>query len=88
MKSLKEVLELVEQYNNGSIELTEEVVKCQRLLRESEVVGEAENGNVYILKYSADNKLYALSNYNTGTLKYISEYDEYYDKHKDNESYV
>lgn len=88
MKSLKEVLDLLEQYNNGSIKLTEEVVECQKILRESEVIGELENGNVYILRYNVDGKLYALSNYNTGTLKYISDYDEYYEKHKDDESYI
>lgn len=85
MKSLKEVLETVEKYNNGSIMLTEEVVECQRILRESEVIGEEENGNVYVLRYSEDGKLYALSNFNTGTLKYISTYDEYYDSHVDDD---
>ena len=84
-KSLKEVLETVEKYNNGSIMLTEEVVECQRILRESEVIGEEENGNVYVLRYSEDGKLYALSNFNTGTLKYISTYDEYYDSHIDDD---
>lgn len=79
MKSLQQVLEVIGQYNNGEIPLSEEVVECQRLLRESEVLGELENGNVYILRYVEDNKLYALRNYNTSTLTYISEYDEYLD---------
>ena len=77
MRSLKQVLETVADYNNGDIDLSEEVVECQRLLRESEVLGELENGNVYVLRYVEDNKLYALRNYNTSTLTYISEYDEY-----------
>ena len=85
MKSLQEVLETVEKYNNGSIELSEDVVECQKILRESEVIGEEDNGNVYVLKYSLDGQLYALSNFNTGTLKYISTYDEYYDAHKEND---
>ena len=79
MKSLQQVLEVIGQYNNGEISLSEEVVECQRLLRESEVLGELENGNVYVLRYVEDNKLYALRNYNTSTLTYISEYDEYLD---------
>lgn len=79
MKSLQQVLEVIGQYNNGEIPLSEEVVECQRLLRESEVLGELENGNVYVLRYVEDNKLYALRNYNTSTLTYISEYDEYLD---------
>lgn len=77
MRSLKQVLETVADYNNGKIELSKEVVECQRLLRESEVLGELENGNVYVLRYVEDNKLYALRNYNTSTLTYISEYEEY-----------
>ena len=48
MKSLQEVLETVEKYNNGSIELNEDVVECQKILRESEVIGEEDNGNVYV----------------------------------------
>lgn len=82
MKSLQEVLETVEKYNTGAIPLSEEVVECQKILRESKVVGEEEHGNVYVLKYSLDGKLYALSNFNTGSLKYLSTYDEYYDLHK------
>ena len=81
MRSLKQVLETVADYNNGIIDLSEEVVECQRLLRESEVLGELENGNVYVLRYVEDNKLYALRNFNTSTLTYISEYDEYLDNY-------
>ena len=40
MRSLKEVLETIEKYNTGAIPLSEEVVECQKILRESEVVGE------------------------------------------------
>ena len=68
MRSLKQVLETIAKYNNGEIVLSEEVVECQRLLRESEVLGEMENGNVYVLRYIEDNKLYALRNYNMSTL--------------------
>ena len=81
MKSLKQVLEITHKYNNGTIELSEEVVECQRLLRESEVLGELENGNVYVLRHIEDNKLYVLGNYNTGTLTYIGEYEEYMQTH-------
>ncbi len=85
MRSLKQVLETIAKYNNGEIVLSEEVVECQRLLRESEVLGEMENGNVYVLRYVEDNKLYALRNYNTSTLTYISEFDEYISKYGDDE---
>ena len=81
MRSLKQVLETIAKYNNGEIVLSEEVVECQRLLRESEVLGEMENGNVYVLRYIEDNKLYALRNYNMSTLMYISEFDEYMSKY-------
>lgn len=81
MRSLQQVLETIAKYNNGEIELSEEVVECQRLLRESEVLGELENGNVYVLRYVEDNKLYALRNYNMSTLMYISEYEEYINKY-------
>ena len=81
MRSLKQVLETIDKYNNGEIVLSEEVVECQRLLRESEVLGELENGNVYVLRYVEDNKLYALRNYNMSTLMYISEYEEYINKY-------
>lgn len=79
MKSLQHVLDVVKKYDEGATKLNEEVVECQRLLRESKVLGELEGGNVYVLKYVADEQLYALSNYNTGTLTYISTYDEYLD---------
>ena len=85
MRSLKQVLETIAKYNNGEIVLSEEVVECQRLLRESEVLGEMENGNVYVLRYIEDNKLYALRNYNMSTLMYISEFDEYISKYGDDE---
>lgn len=81
MRSLQQVLETIAKYNNGEIVLSEEVVECQRLLRESEVLGEMENGNVYVLRYIEDNKLYALRNYNMSTLMYISEFDEYMSKY-------
>ena len=81
MRSLQQVLETIDKYNNGEIVLSEEVVECQRLLRESEVLGELENGNVYVLRYVEDNKLYALRNYNMSTLMYISEYEEYINKY-------
>lgn len=81
MRSLQQVLETIAKYNNGEIVLSEEVVECQRLLRESEVLGEMENGNVYVLRYIEDNKLYALRNYNMSTLMYISEFDEYMNKY-------
>ena len=90
MKSLENVLDILSQYSQGSLQMSEEIADCQRILRESEVLGELENGNVYVLRYSEDNQLYALRNYNTGMLTYISTYDEYVDQHRvdeDEENY-
>lgn len=77
MSSLKHVLEIIAQYNNGSLSLSEEVSNCQRLLRESEVLGELENGNLYVIKYVGDGKLHVVRNYNRGSLTYWCEYEEY-----------
>ena len=68
MRELKEVMEIARECYNGT-ERDAEINTCQTLLRESEVVGELEGGNVYILRYVADGKLYALGNYNRAERK-------------------
>lgn len=83
--SLQTVLETIAKYDNGSIELNETIVHYQSLLRESKVLGELENGNVYVLKYSGDGELYVVRNYNTGTLTYMSTYDQYYEEHRNDD---
>lgn len=78
--SLQTVLEVLRKKFFGLEEVDPEIiVKYEQLLRESEVLGEEENGNVYVMRYSGDNQLYAVRNINMGPLTYISTYDEYYE---------
>lgn len=84
MRELKEVLKTASECYDGT-ERDAEINACQTLLRESQVVGELEGGNVYILRYAGDGKLYALGNYNRGHLVYISTYEEYIAEHQEDD---
>lgn len=77
--TLKEVLQLLAEYDQGKLPMDEKVHNYQQILRDSKVLGELENGNIYVLRYSIDQDLYVVHNMNTGPLVYISSYDEYLD---------
>jgi hypothetical protein len=86
--TLKEILETIAEFEQGKLEMSEKIFKYQQALRESKVVGELENGNIYILRFSLDGHLYAVHNMNIGPLVYISTYDEYMDaKERENDPY-
>ena len=84
--TLKEVLNHLADYDAGKLPMDEKVHNYQQIMRDSKVVTELENGNIYLIKYSIDQELYAVHNMNMGPLVYISTYDEYL-ANKERDSY-
>ena len=84
--TLKEVLNHLADYDQGKLPMDEKVHNYQQIMRESKVLGELDNGNIYVLRYSVDQELYVVHNMNIGPLVYISTYDEYL-ANKERDSY-
>ena len=84
--TLKEVLNHLADYDQGKLPMDEKVHNYQQKMRESKVLGELDNCNIYVLRYSVDQELYVVHNMNIGPLVYISTYDEYL-ANKERDSY-